>query len=126
MRWFFQLGRRTGGSRPDGGDHRRHHLSGFGPKIENGTIVLRDGKIEAVGAGVPVPDGARESRRPASGSRRGFIHGGSTLGLKLFDIGAQTGDPGGYRHRRREAGVQRRRRNRSGQHRRFRLPGWRE
>lgn len=30
-----------------------------GAPIENGTIIIRDGKIEAVGAGVSLPDGAR-------------------------------------------------------------------
>ena len=29
-----------------------------GPPVENGTIVIRDGKIAAAGAGVPVPTGA--------------------------------------------------------------------
>ena len=30
-----------------------------GPDIENGTVVIRDGKIEAVGANVSVPAGAQ-------------------------------------------------------------------
>ena len=30
-----------------------------GPPIENGTVVIRDGKIAAVGTGVAVPAGAR-------------------------------------------------------------------
>ncbi|MFV3129120.1 amidohydrolase [Niveispirillum sp. KHB5.9] len=33
-------------------------LTGTGQRIENGTVILRDGKIEAVGAGLPVPAGA--------------------------------------------------------------------
>src|SRR5882757_2284685 len=30
-----------------------------GPDIENGTVVIRDGKIDAVGASVSVPSGAQ-------------------------------------------------------------------
>jgi imidazolonepropionase-like amidohydrolase len=60
-----------------------------GPKIENGTIVIRDGKIEAVGAGVAIPDGARRIEAAGQWITPGLIHGGSTLGLKLFDVGAQ-------------------------------------
>lgn len=33
-------------------------LTGTGAKIENGTVIIRDGKIEAVGAALPVPAGA--------------------------------------------------------------------
>ncbi len=33
-------------------------LTGTGQRIENGTIIIRDGKIEAVGAALPVPAGA--------------------------------------------------------------------
>jgi imidazolonepropionase-like amidohydrolase len=29
-----------------------------GPKIQGGTVVLRDGRIVAVGANVAIPDGA--------------------------------------------------------------------
>jgi adenine deaminase len=31
-----------------------------GPEIESGTLVIRDGKIEAVGANVAAPAGAQE------------------------------------------------------------------
>jgi len=33
-------------------------LTGTGARIENGTVIIRDGRIEAVGAGLPVPAGA--------------------------------------------------------------------
>jgi imidazolonepropionase-like amidohydrolase len=60
-----------------------------GPKIENGTLLLRDGRIGAVGSGIAIPEGA--TRLDASGKwiTPGLIHGGSTLGLKLFEVGAQ-------------------------------------
>jgi imidazolonepropionase-like amidohydrolase len=60
-----------------------------GPPIEHGTLLLRDGKVAAVGAGLTVPDGA--ARIDASGAwiTPGLIHAGSTLGLKLFEVGAQ-------------------------------------
>ncbi|MFY8094443.1 MAG: amidohydrolase family protein [Niveispirillum sp.] len=33
-------------------------LTGTGQRIDNGTVIIRDGKIEAVGAALPVPAGA--------------------------------------------------------------------
>jgi imidazolonepropionase-like amidohydrolase len=60
-----------------------------GPKIENGTLLLRDGKIAAVGASVEVPSGATRIDAKGGWVTPGLIHGGSTLGLKLFDIGVQ-------------------------------------
>lgn len=33
-------------------------LTAAGPRIENGTIILIDGKISDVGSGLPIPDGA--------------------------------------------------------------------
>jgi imidazolonepropionase-like amidohydrolase len=60
-----------------------------GPKIENGTVLLRDGKIAAVGASLEIPAGATRVEAKGHWITPGLIHGGSTLGLKLFDIGAQ-------------------------------------
>jgi imidazolonepropionase-like amidohydrolase len=60
-----------------------------GPKIENGTLLLRDGKIAAVGASVEVPSSAIRIDAKGGWITPGLIHGGSTLGLKLFDIGVQ-------------------------------------
>jgi len=60
-----------------------------GPKIENGTLLLRDGKIAAVGAAVEVPANAVRVDARGGWITPGLIHGGSTLGLKLFDIGVQ-------------------------------------
>ena len=52
-----------------------------GNVIESGTVVVEDGKIAAVGANVPVPNGA--TRVDASGLHvyPGMINAGSTLGL---------------------------------------------
>jgi len=53
-----------------------------GPKIENATIVIRDGRIAAVGAGLAVPAGA--TRIDASGKwvTPGFIDGAGQMGLR--------------------------------------------
>jgi hypothetical protein len=40
-------------------DSQRTHRHRQRPDIENGTVVIRDGKIEAVGANVYVPAGAQ-------------------------------------------------------------------
>ena len=60
-----------------------------GPKIANGTLLLRDGKIAAVGASVEIPSDATRIEAKGGWITPGLIHGGSTMGLKLFDIGAQ-------------------------------------
>lgn len=60
-----------------------------GPRIEHGTLLLRDGKIDAVGASVAVPAGATRIDATGLWVTPGLIHAGSTLGLKLFDVGAQ-------------------------------------
>jgi imidazolonepropionase-like amidohydrolase len=60
-----------------------------GPKIENGILLLREGKIAAVGAAIAIPEGATRVDAKGKWITPGLIHGGSTLGLKLFDVGAQ-------------------------------------
>jgi imidazolonepropionase-like amidohydrolase len=59
-----------------------------GPKIPGGTVVLRDGKIVAVGANVSIPDGATRVDAAGHWVTPGLIHLRTTLGLKLFDNGA--------------------------------------
>jgi imidazolonepropionase-like amidohydrolase len=53
-----------------------------GPKIENATVVIRDGKIAAVGANIAVPAGA--TRIDASGKwvTPGLIDGAGQMGLR--------------------------------------------
>jgi imidazolonepropionase-like amidohydrolase len=60
-----------------------------GPKLTNATVLIRDGKIAAVGTAVTVPAGA--SRIDAKGKwvTPGFIDGGGQLGL--VEIGAVEG-----------------------------------
>ena len=60
-----------------------------GPKIPGGTVLLRDGSILAVGANVTIPDGATRVDAGGRWVTPGLIHLRTTLGLKLFDIGAQ-------------------------------------
>ena len=61
-----------------------------GPRIENGTLLLSDGRIAAVGdATLEIPAGARRVEARGKWITPGLIHGGSTIGLKLFDLGAQ-------------------------------------
>jgi imidazolonepropionase-like amidohydrolase len=57
-----------------------------GPKVENATVLIRDGRIASVGANVAVPAGA--TRIDASGKwvTPGFIDGAGQMGLR--EIGA--------------------------------------
>jgi imidazolonepropionase-like amidohydrolase len=52
-----------------------------GPVIENGTIVLAGGKIVAVGASVPVPEGAEVIDGRGKVVYPGLVNGLTTLGL---------------------------------------------
>ncbi|AHG90871.1 amidohydrolase [Gemmatirosa kalamazoonensis] len=57
-----------------------------GPRIENGTIVITNGKIAAVGANVAVPAGAQRIDAAGKVVTPGLINSGTQLGL--VDIGA--------------------------------------
>ena len=59
-----------------------------GPDIENGTIVIRDGKIEAVGASVNVPSGAQIIEGRGLSVYPGMIDAGTNLGLVEVPQGA--------------------------------------
>jgi imidazolonepropionase-like amidohydrolase len=64
-----------------------------GPRIENGTVLIRDGKIVAVGASVTIPDGATRIDARGKWVTPGFINSATTLGL------SEAGSPnfsGGY------------------------------
>jgi imidazolonepropionase-like amidohydrolase len=59
-----------------------------GPDIENGTIVIRDGKIEAVGANVSVPAGAQTIDGSGLFVYPGMIDAGTNMGLVEVPQGA--------------------------------------
>jgi imidazolonepropionase-like amidohydrolase len=59
-----------------------------GPDIENGTIVIRDGKIEAVGANVTVPTGAQTIDGNGLSVYPGMIDAGTNMGLVEVPQGA--------------------------------------
>jgi imidazolonepropionase-like amidohydrolase len=65
-----------------------------GPKIANGTVLIRDGKIAAVGATVPIPSGAARIDAAGRWITPGLIQTGTTLGIKLLESGglAQTAE----------------------------------
>jgi imidazolonepropionase-like amidohydrolase len=59
-----------------------------GPEIENGTVVIRDGKIEAVGANVSVPSGAQTIDGSGLSVYPGMIDAGTNMGLVEVPQGA--------------------------------------
>ena len=59
-----------------------------GPDIENGTVVIRDGKIEAVGANVSVPSGAQTIDGHGLSVYPGMIDAGTNMGLVEVPQGA--------------------------------------
>jgi imidazolonepropionase-like amidohydrolase len=59
-----------------------------GPDIENGTVVIRDGKIEAVGATAPIPIGAQTIDGQGLFVYPGMIDAGTNMGLVEVPQGA--------------------------------------
>jgi imidazolonepropionase-like amidohydrolase len=59
-----------------------------GPEIENGTLVIRNGLIEAVGASAPVPAGAQEIDARGLIVYPGMIDAATSLGLVEISSGA--------------------------------------
>ena len=59
-----------------------------GADIENGTVVIRDGKIEAVGANVNVPAGAQSIDGRGLSVYPGMIDAGTNMGLVEVPQGA--------------------------------------
>jgi imidazolonepropionase-like amidohydrolase len=59
-----------------------------GPDIERGTVVIRDGKIEAVGANVSVPAGAQSIDGNGLSVYPGMIDAGTNMGLVEVPQGA--------------------------------------
>jgi imidazolonepropionase-like amidohydrolase len=52
-----------------------------GPKIEHGTVIVRDGVIVGVGANIPVPSGATTIDATGKWVTPGLINAGTQLGL---------------------------------------------
>lgn len=65
-----------------------HIVTVSGPDIDNGTIVIRDGKIEAVGAGVSVPSGAQTIDARGLWVYPGMIDAATSMGLVEVGQGA--------------------------------------
>jgi imidazolonepropionase-like amidohydrolase len=63
-------------------------VSVSGPEIENGTLLIRGGKIEAVGASVNVPAGAQEIDARGLTVYPGMIDAGTSMGLVEIGQGA--------------------------------------
>jgi imidazolonepropionase-like amidohydrolase len=59
-----------------------------GPDVENGTVVIRDGKIEAVGANISVPSGAQMIDGNGLFVYPGMIDAGTNMGLVEVPQGA--------------------------------------
>jgi imidazolonepropionase-like amidohydrolase len=59
-----------------------------GPVIENGTVVIRDGKIEAVGANVAIPAGSQEIDARGLSIYPGMIDLSTSIGLVEIGSGA--------------------------------------
>jgi imidazolonepropionase-like amidohydrolase len=60
--------------------------------INNGTVVIRNGKIEAVGVNIPVPQGAEVIDCKGSWIYPGMIEGGSRMGIFEFGQVPQASD----------------------------------
>lgn len=64
---------------------------GSGP-IQNGTVVIRDGRVVAAGQGVAVPAGARTIDASGKWVAPGFVAGFTRIGLVEVDAVDQTND----------------------------------
>jgi len=61
-----------------------------GPRIENGTVLIREGVITAVGANVAVPAGATRVDATGKWVTPGLIHAGSRAGLGIASLFQQS------------------------------------
>ena len=75
-------------------------LTAAGPAIERGTVLIRDGRIAAVGADVQVPPGATVIDAAGKIVTPGFIESNTSLGIVEISLSAEgtadqsTTDPG--------------------------------
>src|SRR2546430_14445395 len=58
-----------------------HIVTVSGPEIENGSVVIREGKIEAVGTNVTVPRGAQAIDARGLSAYPGTVEAGIAMGV---------------------------------------------
>ena len=63
-----------------------------GPAIENGTVVITNGKISAVGANVPIPAGAQRIDATGKIVTPGFVNSSTQLGVQEVSAVSDTRD----------------------------------
>ena len=63
-----------------------------GPAIENGTVIITDGKISAVGANVPIPAGAQRIDATGKIVTPGFVDAATQLGVQEISAVGDTRD----------------------------------
>src|SRR6185312_14764985 len=63
-----------------------------GPVIENGTVVITNGRISAVGANVPIPAGAQRIDATGKIVTPGFVNSSTQLGVQEISAVSDTRD----------------------------------
>src|SRR5438046_8789996 len=63
-----------------------------GPPIDNGTVVITNGKITAVGVNVPIPAGAQRIDATGKTVTPGFINSSTQLGVQEVSAVTDTRD----------------------------------
>src|SRR6186997_1419227 len=64
-----------------------------GPAIENGTVVITNGRITAVGTNVSIPAGAQRIDATGKIVTPGFVNSSTQLGVQEVSAVADTRDP---------------------------------
>ena len=64
-----------------------------GPVIENGTVVITNGRITAVGTNVPIPAGAQRIDATGKIVTPGFVNSSTELGVQEISFGGPPTDP---------------------------------
>ncbi|MFL5563507.1 MAG: amidohydrolase family protein [Gemmatimonadaceae bacterium] len=65
-----------------------------GPVIENGTVLITNGKIAAVGANIPIPAGAQRIDATGKIVTPGFVNAATQLGVQEISAVSDTRDEG--------------------------------